>query len=485
MNLNELTIKQASDGLKKKDFSSVELTKACFKRIKKTDDKIKAFITVTEDIALKQAKEVDKKGDFSKPLSGVPAAIKDIFCTKDVKTTAASKILENYVASYSGTVIKKLEKQNYILLGKTNMDEFACGSSTETSYFGQTKNPWDLERVPGGSSGGSAAAVAADQCIYALGTDTGGSIRQPASLCNLVGLKPTYGRVSRYGVIAMASSLDQVGPMTKTVEDTAIVLGQIAGLDKNDSTTLDKEIPNYQEEIKKDIKGLKIGVPKEYFIEGMDKGLEETVKKAISKLEDLGAKIIEVSLPHAKYGLAVYYIIMPSELSANLARYDGVRYGFSAKEKSLLENYLKSRALGFGAEIRRRIMLGTYSLSAGYYDAYYLKAQKVRTLVKQDFQRVLEEVDCLVTPTSPTVAFKLGEKTDDPLTMYLSDIFTVSINIAGVPAVSIPCGFIKPKNGDKELPVGLQIIGKQFDEVTILRAAYNYEQATDWHKQKP
>jgi len=485
MNLNELTIKQAHEGLKKKDFSSVELTKACLSQIKKIDDKIKAFITVTEDEALKKAKAVDKAGDFSNPLTGIPAGIKDIFCTKNVRTTIGSKILENYVAPYSGSVIKKLEDQNYILLGKTNMDEFACGSSTETSHFFQTKNPWDINRVPGGSSGGSAAAVSANQCIYSLGTDTGGSIRQPASLCNIVGLKPTYGRVSRYGVIAMASSLDQVGPMTKTVEDAALVLEQIAGLDKNDSTTLNKPVPNYSAEIKKDIKGLKIGVPKEYFIEGIEPGVEKTVKEAIKKLEDLGAKITEVSLPHAKYGLAVYYIIMPSELSSNLARYDGIRYGFSAQGENLMDQYLKTRAQGFGAEIRRRVMLGTYTLSAGYYDAYYLKAQKVRTLVKQDFEKAFEEVDCLVTPTSPTVAFKLGEKTDDPLTMYLSDIFTVSINIAGVTAVSVPCGFSQPKDDKKELPVGLQLIGPQFAESTILRAAYNYEQATDWHKKKP
>ncbi len=485
MNLNGLTIKEAGEGLKKKEFSCLELTKACLDQIKKVDRKIKAYITITGDLALKQAKELDKKGNFSQPLSGIPIAIKDIFCTKGIKTTAGSKILENYIAPYTATSIKKIEKQGIVVLGKVNMDEFACGSSTETSYFGPTKNPWDLGRVPGGSSGGSAAAVAADECIYSLGTDTGGSIRQPASLCGIVGIKPTYGRVSRYGVIAMASSLDQVGPLTKTVEDTAIVLGQIAGLDKNDSTTLDKKVSDYTLALKKDIKGLKIGVPKEYFVEGMDKEVEKTIKEAIKKLEDLGAKIVEVSLPHSKYGLAVYYIIMSSELSANLARYDGVKYGFSARAKSLLENYLQTRAEGFGPEIRRRIMLGTYSLSAGYYDAYYLQAQKVRTLVKQDFEKVFEQVDCLVTPTSPTVAFRLGEKTDDPLTMYLSDIFTVSVNIAGVPAISIPCGFAKPQSGKTEMPVGLQIIGKQFDEETILQVAYNYEQATEWHQPKP
>ena len=485
MNLNQLTIKQANEGLKKKEFSSVELTKACLNQIKKTDEKIKAFITVTEDLALNQAKAADKRGDFSNPLSGIPAAIKDLFLIKDTKTTAASKILENYVAPYTATAVSKLEKAGAVILGKTNMDEFACGSSTETSYFGQTKNPWDLERVPGGSSGGSAAAVAADQCLFALGTDTGGSIRQPASLCNLCGLKPTYGRVSRYGVIAMASSLDQVGPMTKTIEDTALVLKQIAGTDRFDSTTVNQKIPDYFSELNKSIKGLKIGIPKGYFISGMETGVEKTVLAAIEKLKELGAQIKEVSLPTAKYGLAVYYILMPSELSANLARYDGVRYGYSAKAKTLMENYSQTRAVGFGPEIRRRIMLGTYALSAGYYDAYYLKAQKVRTLVKRDFEKALAGVDCLVTPTSPTVAFKLGEKIDDPLTMYLSDIFTVSINIAGVPALSLPCGFAKPKDGKTEMPVGLQIIGRHFDEQTILRVGHQYQKSTDWHLKKP
>ena len=485
MKLNELTIKEANEGLKEKKFSCVDLTKACLDQVEKTDDKVKAFITITKDEALKKAKEVDKAGDFSKPLTGIPAGIKDIFCTKGIKTTSGSKILENYIPPYSATAVEKLAKESVVIVGKLNMDEFACGSSTETSYFGPTKNPWDLERVPGGSSGGSTACIAADQCIYSLGTDTGGSIRQPASLCGVVGLKPTYGRVSRYGVIAMASSLDQVGPVTKTVEDAAIVLNQIAGVDKFDSTTVNKEVPDYTANLKKDIKGLKIGIPKEYFIKGIDSEVEKNVKDAIKKLEDLGAEIAEVSLPHTKYGLAVYYIIMPSELSSNLSRYDGVKYGFSAKQKTLLENYLQTRAKGFGTEIRRRIMIGTYSLSSGYYDAYYLQAQKVRTLVKQDFEKVFKQVDCIVTPTAPTVAFKLGEKTDDPLQMYLNDIFTVSTNIAGLPGISVPCGFSKPKNGKIEMPVGLQIIGKQFDEELILQVAHNYEQATDWHKSKP
>src|SRR3989338_90317 len=483
MNLNELTISQAQQGLQKKEFSCVELTQACLDQIKKVDSKVKAYITVTEDLAPKQAEELDKKGDFSRPLSGIPAGIKDIFCTKGIKTTAGSKILENYIPPFSATVIQKIS--NPIILGKLNMDEFACGSSTETSYFGQTKNPWDLERVPGGSSGGSAAAVVADECIYSLGTDTGGSIPPPASLCGIVGLKPSYGRVSRYGVIAMASSLDQVGPLTKTVEDAAIILSQIAGLDQLDSPTVSQEVPNYAANLSQEIKGLKVGIPQEYFSQGLDPEVEKVVKVAVKKLEDLGAKIVEISLPYSKYALAVYYIIMPSELSANLERYDGMKYGISVKAEKLLDNYLQTRRDGFGPEIRRRIMLGTYSLSSGYYDAYYLQAQKVRTLVKQDFEKVFEKVDCIITPTSPTVAFKLGEKTQDPLTMYLSDIYTVSVNIAGLPGISIPCGFAKPKDGEVEMPVSLQIIGKQFAESIILQVAYNYEQATEWCQRKP
>lgn len=485
MKLNELTIKQAHEGLQQKKFSSVELTKACFEQIKKTDDKINAFITTSEEQALKTAEAADKAGDFTKSLTGIPVAIKDLFCTKDIKTTAASKILENYIPPYSASSVKKIEEQKGVIAGKVNLDEFACGSSTESSYFGPTKNPWDLARVPGGSSGGSVAAIAADQALYSLGTDTGGSIRQPAALCGVAGLKPTYGRVSRYGVVAMASSLDQVGPITKTVEDAAIVLGEIAGQDKKDSTTVPVEVPDYQAAIKKDIKGLKIGIPQEFFIEGMDPAVEKTVREAIKKLEELGAEVSEVSLPHSAYGLAVYYIIMPSELSSNLARYDGIRYGSPAKAKDLLEHYLNTRARGFGAEIRRRVMLGTYALSSGYYDAYYLKAQKVRTLIKQDFEKVFNQVDCLVTPTTPTAAFKLGEKVENPLTMYLNDIFTVTANIAGIPGLSVPCGFVKPADGDKELPVGLQILGRQFDEEAILRVGHQYQINTDWLSKKP
>ncbi|MFA6410731.1 MAG: Asp-tRNA(Asn)/Glu-tRNA(Gln) amidotransferase subunit GatA [Candidatus Buchananbacteria bacterium] len=485
MNLNELTIKKANEGLKKKDFSSVELTKAYLDQIKKTDDKIKSFITVTEDLALQQAKQADKDGDFSQPLAGIPMAVKDCFCTKDVKTTGASKILENYIPPYSATAIEKLAAKKSVMLGKVNLDEFTMGSSTENSGFFPTKNPWDLQRVPGGSSGGSASAVCANQALYALGTDTGGSIREPASFCGITGLKVTYGRVSRYGVMSYASSFDTIGPLAKTVEDAALILNAIAGPDPKDSTTPTVAVADYTANLNQDIKGLKIGVPKEYFVAGMDSGVENSIRQAITKFEELGAKITEVSLPLTKYAIATYYILVKSEASANLARYDGVRYGFSAKADNLLDNYLQSRAKGFGPEVKRSIMMGTYTLSAGYYDAYYLKAAKVRTLIKKDFENVLSQVDCLMTPVAPTVAFKIGEKVDDPLTMYLADIFTISINIAGVPALSIPCGFIKPKDGQKEMPVGLQIIGKQFDEPTILRAGHNFQQATDWHKKAP
>jgi len=485
MSLNELTIKQAHDGLVKKEFSCRELTAACLDKIKKVDGQIKAFITVTGEGALAKADELDKQGDFSEPLAGIPVGIKDLICTQGVKTTAASKILENYVPPFSATVFEKLKAQNAVMVGKTNLDEFACGASTETSYFGPTRNPWDLTRVPGGSSGGSASAVAAAECIYSLGTDTGGSIRQPAALCGVVGLKPTYGRVSRYGVVAMASSLDQVGPITKTVFDAALILNHLAGVDEKDSTMVDRPIPDYTKNLSQEIKGLKIGVPKEYFASGLDPEVNEYIRQAVKKLQDLGVEIKEISLPYSPYALAVYYVLMPSELSTNLERYDGVRYGFSAQADTLLENYLKTRGQGFGPEIRRRIMIGTYALSAGYYEAYYRQAQKVRTLVSQDFDKAFESVDCILTPTSPSVAFKLGEKMSDPLKMYLADIFTVSVNIAGLPGISVPCGFVQPPDGDKKLPVGLQFIGKPFDEETILRLAHNYEQATDWHNSRP
>jgi aspartyl-tRNA(Asn)/glutamyl-tRNA(Gln) amidotransferase subunit A len=414
-------------------------------------------------------------------LTGIPAIIKDNMCTKGLKTTCASKILENFVPPYNATVVEKLNAAGVVVLGKANMDEFAMGSSTENSAFFPTRNPWDLDRVPGGSSGGSAVAVAADEAIYALGSDTGGSIRQPAGFCSVVGMKPTYGRVSRFGLVAFASSLDQIGPITKTVTDCALVMDVISGHDPHDSTSVPNPVPDYTKSLIPDLKKLRIGIPKEYLVEGMQTGVRTTMQAAITKLEELGAEVDwDVSLPHTKYALAAYYILAPSEASANLARYDGVKYGFSYRETSnMWEAMEKTKQFGFGAEVKRRIMLGTYALSAGYYDAYYLKAQKVRTLIKQEFDRAFERYDALVTPTSPTVPFKLGEKVDDPVQMYLSDVCTLPINIAGIPGISIPAGFVDG------LPVGMQILGKHFDEATLLRIAFAYEQATDWHKQRP
>ena len=466
MELNKLTIKQAHNGLKNKDFSAIELTESVLNKIKSQNNSIHAYLTITEELALSQARKVDKKIQNKEKigiLEGIPVAVKDAILVEGIKCTAGSKILENYIAPYDATVIKKLRKAGAIFVGKTNLDEFTMGASGENSAFGPTKNPHDLERVPGGSSSGSAAAVADNQCIYALGSDTGGSIRQPASMCGIVGLKTTYGRVSRYGLIAHASSLDQIGPITKTPEDARIVFDIIKGKDEFDSTSIAEKRDGQIQEI--DIKNLKIGVPKEYFVEGIDPRVEEIVKKTISNYEKAGAKIIEVSLPHTEYALACYYIIMPAEACSNLARYDGIKYGLSIDDDNLLEGYLKTRRQGFGDEVRRRIMLGTYVLSAGYYDAYYLKAQKVRTLIKKDFDKAFEKVDVLMTPTSPVTAFKLGEKTNDPVAMYLSDIYTVSVNLAGLPAISIPCGEI---NG---LPVGLQIIGNQFADEKIIQIA--------------
>ncbi len=470
MELSQFTIKQCHDGLLKKEFSSEELTKACFKEIKKQDKKIHAFLNLNEDGAFAQAKEVDKKikdGEEIKILAGIPAAIKDNILIEDLPCTAGSKILENYKATYDATVIKKLKEQGAVFLGKTNMDEFAMGSSTENSAYGPTKNPRDLKKVPGGSSGGSAAAVASGMCYYALGSDTGGSIRQPASLCGVCGFKPTYGRVSRSGLIAMASSLDQIGSFGRTVADLRYVFEAISGADEKDATSI-KNLPQNPKRAKS-LKGLKIGVAKEYFIEGMDKGVEEKVREAISKMEKAGAKIVEVDLMDPKYGLAVYYTIMPAEVSANLARFDGIRYGYSATgkkgTKNLMDVYKISRAEGFGKEVTRRIMFGTYVLSAGYYDAYYKQAQKVRALIHKDFIRVFQDIDCLVTPTSPSVAWDMGEKFEDPLTMYLSDIYTVTANVAGLPGVSIPCGV------SRDLPVGLHILGNQFDDDLVLDVA--------------
>jgi len=472
MELSNLTITKARELILKKEISVFELTKAYLEKIKKEDKKIFAFLTLNEKGALERAREIDEM-IFEKReipvLAGIPCAIKDNILVEGMRCTAGSKILENYFAPYDATVVKKLKEAGAIILGKTNLDEFAMGSSTENSAFFKTKNPLDLERVPGGSSGGSAAAVAADFCLFALGSDTGGSIRQPASFCGIVGLKPTYGTVSRYGLIAFASSLDQIGPLTKTVKDCQIVFEVIKGEDEMDSTSLRFESKNQSFEIK----DLKIGVPKEYFVEGMEKEVEEAIKKAIEKYEKMGAKILEISLPHTEYALPCYYIIAPSEASANLARYDGLRYGLKKGERSksenLLEQYFKTRGEKFGPEVRRRIMLGTYALSAGYYEAYYLRAEKVRALIKKDFDEAFKNVDLIFTPTSPTLPFKFGEKIEDPLKMYLSDIFTISVNLAGLPALSFPVGKIG------KLPVGLQIIGPAFSEQKIFQTAQVYE----------
>ncbi len=483
MEFYRLTIHEIHDMLKKGETTSEAVTESVLGRIKTVDGKVRAYITVTEEVARRQALEADKRikaGDASSPLLGIPVAIKDNMCTDGIKTTCASKILGNFVPPYNATVVKKLSRAGYVLCGKPNMDEFAMGSSTENSGFFITKNPWDLERIPGGSSGGSAAAVAADECIGALGSDTGGSIRQPAACCGVVGLKPTYGRVSRFGLVAFASSLDQIGPITKDVTDAALLMNVIAGHDPKDSTSANIPSPDFTRALRKDVKGMRVGLPKEYFIEGMDPVVEKAVKDAVKMLEGLGAKVVEVSLPHTDYAVATYYILATSEASSNLARYDGVKYGYRTKSpKDLLDMYMKSRDEGFGPEVKRRIMLGTYALSAGYYDAYYKKGQQVRTLIKRDFEEAFKTVDVIATPTAPTAAFKIGEKSSDPLQMYLSDIFTISVNLAGIPGISIPCGFT-----GNNLPIGLQLLGKHFDEESILHAAFAYEQATEWHKKK-
>jgi len=483
MNPAALTLHDAGEKLRKQELSSQELTLAAFQRISETDDKIHAYITLCRDVALEQAKQADerlKRGGNTPPLLGVPIAVKDNFLTRGMRTTCASNILGNFIPPYDATAIKRIRAAGAVITGKTNLDEFAMGSSTENSTFFPTSNPWDRARVPGGSSGGSAAAVAADQCIAALGTDTGGSIRQPAAFCGVVGLKPTYGRVSRYGIIAFASSMDQVGPLTKDVRDCALMLETIAGHDPADSTSADRPVPLYSEALTGDVKGLRLGVPKEYFITGIAPEVEQAVRDAIRLLEKNGAVVEEISLPHTEYAVAVYYIVATAEASSNLARYDGMRFGHRAGGKDLLETYMLSREEGFGPEVKRRIMLGTYALSAGYYDAYYLKAQRVRMLIKRDFDAAFQRCDAILTPTAPTTAFKIGEKIADPLQMYLSDIYTISVNLAGLPALSLPCGF----DGDG-MPIGLQIIGKHFDEATVLRLAHAYEQATEWHKKKP
>jgi aspartyl-tRNA(Asn)/glutamyl-tRNA(Gln) amidotransferase subunit A len=478
-----MTIHEAHRMLKGKQLSSVELTRAYLERIDRLEPEIHALVTVTGDMAIEQARRADEliaAGDIS-PLTGIPVLIKDNMCTKGTRTTCSSMMLDTFMPPYDATVVERLRNCGMVMVGKANMDEFAMGSSTENSALFVTHNPWDLVRVPGGSSGGSAAAVAAGETIYALGSDTGGSIRQPAGFCGVTGFKPTYGRVSRYGLIAFASSLDQIGPLTQDITDCALALNAIAGYDNRDSTSVPCSVPDYTQCLGTDLKGLRIGVPGEYFVEGMQVEVEMVMRTAIAKLEELGAKVEwEVSLPHTPCALAVYYIIAPSEASANLARYDGVKYGFSYQETGSMWDALeKTRQHGFGSEVKRRIMLGTYALSAGYYEAYYLKAQKVRTLIRREFDQAFEKFDALVTPTSPTVPFKIGEKVDDPLQMYLSDVCTLPVNIAGLPAVSIPAGFAKG------LPVGMQLIGKPFAEETILNIAYAYEQATGWHKIKP
>jgi aspartyl-tRNA(Asn)/glutamyl-tRNA(Gln) amidotransferase subunit A len=489
----QLTIQEAHQRLMRREISSLELTRACLARIRQVEDRVKAFVTVTEEVALAQAEQADRRIEAGEggPLTGIPVQIKDLICTRGIPTTCASRMLQNYVPVYDATVVAKLLDQGAVVLGKGNMDEFGMGSSTENSAFFPSRNPWDLDRVPGGSSGGGAASVAAGEAIYSLGTDTGGSIRQPAALCGVVGLKPTYGLVSRYGLVAFASSLDQIGPLTQDVTDCALVLSTIAGHDPRDSTSLPQEKKDYTAALTGDSpisplskggteRGIRLGIPDEYFGAGIQEGVREAVLAAVKTLEGLGAAVTPVSLPTSRYALACYYIIAPSECSANLARYDGVKYGYSALEaETMWQAMEKTRQQGFGPEVKRRIVLGTYALSSGYYDAYYVKAQQVRTLIRQDFGRVFQQVDALVTPTSPVVAFHLGERTADPVQMYLIDVCTVPVNIAGLPAISVPCGF------SQGLPVGMQLIGPHLSEETLLRLAYAYEQATEWHKARP
>ncbi|RLA80102.1 MAG: Asp-tRNA(Asn)/Glu-tRNA(Gln) amidotransferase GatCAB subunit A [Deltaproteobacteria bacterium] len=482
MDVLRLSAAELVDRFRRGELDPVEVTEAYLRRIEEVDGLVGAYLTVDREGALRQAGEASRRwreGEGTS-LTGVPLAIKDNICTKGLLTTCASKILGNFVPPYDATVVERLRSHGAVILGKTNLDEFAMGSSTENSGFKTTRNPWSLDRIPGGSSGGSAAAVAAHECVAALGSDTGGSIRQPAALCGVVGLKPTYGRVSRYGLVAFASSLDQIGPLSRTVRDCALLLEAIAGHDPRDSTSVPLPQEGFVDRLEEGVEGLRLGVPKEYFVEGMDPEVEGRVWEAIKVLQGLGVEVEEVSLPHTEYAIATYYIICTAEASSNLARYDGVKYGLREGEDDLMEMYLETRSKGFGPEVKRRIMLGTYVLSAGYYDAYYRKASQVRTLIKEDFERVLERCDLIVTPTSPTPAFGLGEKVDDPLQMYLSDIFTISANLAGLPALSVPCGF-----NEEGLPIGLQLIGKPFDEATLLRVAYAFEGETRYHLQAP
>jgi len=480
----QLTISEASERLARRELSSIELTHAHLDRIAQVEGNVRAFVTVTEEQALQQAERIDRRrseGARLGPLAGIPLAIKDVICTEGTRTTCSSRMLEHFVPPYDATVIARLRAAGAVFVGKTNMDEFAMGSSTENSAFFATHNPWDLKRVPGGSSGGSAAAVAAGEAMGALGSDTGGSVRQPGALTNTVALKPTYGRVSRYGLIAFASSLDQIGPFARSARDAAILLQAIAGHDPRDSTSVNEPVPDYQAALTGDISGLRVGVPHEYFVEGTEDGVRQAVERAIDTLRSLGAEVGECSLPHTRFGVAAYYIIAPSEASANLARYDGIKYGFSLRHETddLIEYVSLTRDAGFGTEVKRRIMLGTYALSSGYYDAYYLKAEQVRTLIKQDFDRAFQQFDVLVGPTSPTVAFKLGEKLSDPYAMYLNDVFTIPANLAGNPGISIPGGF------SAGLPVGVQVIGPAFGEATLLRVADAFERATDYHARWP
>jgi aspartyl-tRNA(Asn)/glutamyl-tRNA(Gln) amidotransferase subunit A len=478
------SIRELHRQLVQKERSAVEITQESLERVQAIEPQLHSFLCVTAERAITQAEQVDAQIAAGKDiglLAGIPIGIKDNLCTQGIPTTCGSRILENFVPPYESTVTQKITDAGAIVVGKTNLDEFAMGGSTETSAYHPTANPWDTSRVPGGSSGGSAAAVAADECTVSLGSDTGGSIRQPASFCGIVGMKPTYGRVSRFGLVAFASSLDQIGPFARTVEDAAILLGAIAGHDPKDSTSLNVEVPDYTKFLTPDLKGKKIGVIRETFGEGLDPAVEGSVQAAIAQLKELGAEIQDISCPRFRYGIAAYYIIAPSEASANLARYDGVKYGFRVDQpETILDMYERTRAQGFGAEVKRRIMIGTYALSAGYYDAYYLKAQKVRTLIKQDFDRAFEHVDALVCPTAPTTAFKLGDKSTDPLSMYLVDLMTIPVNLAGLPGMSIPCGF-----DGQGLPIGLQIISNALREDQVFQVAYAYEQATDWHRHHP
>ena len=480
--LNWLSIQEAHSQLTSRQISSVELTQACLDQIEAVEDRVQSFLTLIPETALAQAEAADRMlaAGEGGPLTGVPVQIKDVMCTEGVPTTCGSRMLENFVPVYNATAVGRLLGQGAVMLGKGNMDEFAMGSSCENSAFHPTMNPWDLERVPGGSSGGAAASVASGEAIYALGSDTGGSVRQPAALCGVVGLKPTYGLVSRYGLIAFASSLDQIGPVGRTVMDCALALNVIAGHDPRDATSVHQEPKDYAASLGLDIKGLRLGVPEEYFVDGMELGSRKAIDEAILALEGLGASVRPVSLPTTRYALACYYIIAPSECSANLARYDGVKYGYSYQDTdNMWEALEKTREYGFGPEVTRRVMLGTYALSSGYYDAYYLKAQQARTLIRQDFDRVFQDVDALVTPTSPVTAFKIGEKSGDPVQMYLIDVCTLPVNIAGLPGLSVPCGF------SDGLPVGLQLIGPHFSEETLLRTAHAYESATGWSKARP